>query len=176
MVGHAAIHVCVEADARLHLWAWRPLWHIFFNSCRQHDGTRHVLLLCAGPNTNSSQFFITYRAQAHLNGESLCIALHRQLLPFLRCTDSCCSGPASLANLSLVLGTSAADHHAAPAPRITAGKYTVFGQVIDGMEVLDKMEKVSGRRDPSYSGSAIVSAAWGRCCNALVLLLVAPLS
>jgi len=42
----------------------------------------------SGPNTNGSQFFITYSKQNHLNG-----------------------------------------------------KYTIFGKVIDGFEVLDKMEK-----------------------------------
>ena len=43
----------------------------------------------SGPNSNGSQFFITYKAHAHLNG-----------------------------------------------------KYTVFGHVIDGLEVLDKMERI----------------------------------
>jgi cyclophilin family peptidyl-prolyl cis-trans isomerase len=44
----------------------------------------------SGPNTNGSQFFITYKAHPHLNG-----------------------------------------------------KYTVFGHVIDGLDTLDRMEKVS---------------------------------
>lgn len=58
------------------------------DSLRHHK--RGILAMAnSGPNTNGSQFFITYRAQPHLNG-----------------------------------------------------KYNVFGQVIDGMEVLDKMEKV----------------------------------
>ena len=43
----------------------------------------------SGPNTNGSQFFITYKAAAHLNG-----------------------------------------------------RYTVFGHAIDGLETLDKMERV----------------------------------
>jgi peptidyl-prolyl cis-trans isomerase-like 3 len=43
----------------------------------------------SGKNTNTSQFFITYRAHNHLNG-----------------------------------------------------KYTVFGSVIDGLEVLDKLERI----------------------------------
>ncbi|KDD76464.1 hypothetical protein H632_c216p2 [Helicosporidium sp. ATCC 50920] len=43
----------------------------------------------SGPNTNASQFFITYKAHPHLDG-----------------------------------------------------KYSIMGQVVDGMEVLDRMEKV----------------------------------
>mmetsp|Transcript_4604 Transcript_4604/g.12569 ORF Transcript_4604/g.12569 Transcript_4604/m.12569 type:complete len:164 (+) Transcript_4604:110-601(+) len=43
----------------------------------------------SGPNTNGSQFFITYKAHSHLNG-----------------------------------------------------KYTVFGHVIDGLDTLDRMEKI----------------------------------
>lgn len=50
---------------------------------------RAPLLSNSGPNSNGSQFFLTYKAHSHLNG-----------------------------------------------------KYTVFGQVIDGMDTLDKMEKV----------------------------------
>eukprot|EP00887_Chlorella_sp_A99_P001089 scaffold14.g1089.t1 len=64
------------------------------------DALRHhkrgiVSMANSGPNTNGSQFFITYRPQAHLNG-----------------------------------------------------KYSVFAQVIDGQEVLDKLE-ASGRKVPT---------------------------
>lgn len=64
------------------------------------DSLRHsrrgvVSMANSGPNTNASQFFITYKAHAHLNG-----------------------------------------------------KYTVFGHVIDGLETLDKLERVpSGAGD-----------------------------
>ncbi|KFM28052.1 Peptidyl-prolyl cis-trans isomerase-like 3 [Auxenochlorella protothecoides] len=55
----------------------------------KHSKRGVVSMANSGPNTNGSQFFITYKAHAHLNG-----------------------------------------------------KYTVFGQVIDGMDTLDRMEKV----------------------------------
>lgn len=59
-----------------------------------HDMLKHnkrgvVSMANSGPNTNASQFFITYKAHPHLNG-----------------------------------------------------KYTVFGHVIDGLDTLDKLEKV----------------------------------
>lgn len=58
------------------------------------EGLKHgkrgiVSMANSGPNTNASQFFITYKAHPHLNG-----------------------------------------------------KYTVFGHVIDGLDTLDRMEKV----------------------------------
>lgn len=55
----------------------------------RHSKRGMVSMANSGPNTNGSQFFILYKASAHLNG-----------------------------------------------------KYTVFGQVIDGLDVLDRMEKV----------------------------------
>ncbi|GAX81563.1 hypothetical protein CEUSTIGMA_g8991.t1 [Chlamydomonas eustigma] len=59
-----------------------------------HDGLKHgkrgiLSMANSGPNTNGSQFFITYKAHAHLNG-----------------------------------------------------KYTVFGHVLDGMDTLDRLEKL----------------------------------
>ncbi|KAK9822872.1 hypothetical protein WJX81_007963 [Elliptochloris bilobata] len=61
----------------------------------KHSKRGVVSMANSGPNTNSSQFFITYKAHAHLNG-----------------------------------------------------KYTVFAHVIDGTDVLDKMEKIpSGAAD-----------------------------
>ncbi|GIL90944.1 hypothetical protein Vretifemale_18640 [Volvox reticuliferus] len=59
------------------------------NDSLKHTKRGILSMANSGPNTNGSQFFITYKAHAHLNG-----------------------------------------------------KYTVFGQVIDGMDVLDRMEKV----------------------------------
>lgn len=59
------------------------------NDNLKHSKRGIVSMANSGPNTNGSQFFILYKAQAHLNG-----------------------------------------------------KYTVFGQVIDGLDTLDKMEKV----------------------------------
>ena len=55
----------------------------------QHSARGILSMANSGPNTNASQFFITYAKHAHLNG-----------------------------------------------------KYTVFGRVIGGLEVLDAMEKV----------------------------------
>lgn len=60
-----------------------------FVSSLKHSKRGIVSMANSGPNTNGSQFFITYKAHGHLNG-----------------------------------------------------KYTVFGHVIDGLDTLDRMERV----------------------------------
>lgn len=64
-------------------------FHDEINDALKHSKRGVLSMANSGPNTNGSQFFLTYKAQATLNG-----------------------------------------------------KYTVFGHVIDGLDVLDKMEKV----------------------------------
>ena len=64
-------------------------------------------------------------------------------------------------------GSSRVQHH-------VTGKYTVFGHVIDGMEVLDKMEKVP-TGDLAFTGLCMVakcsSAAWAcNCCSVCMQL------
>ena len=74
-------------------------------------------LLCC--YSAGSQFFITYNKHPHLNGEPHSTAL-----------QGC---PDALQRASIVFEL---------APIWTAGKYTIFAHVIDGMDVLDSMEKV----------------------------------
>jgi peptidyl-prolyl cis-trans isomerase-like 3 len=73
----------------------------------QHSARGILSMANSGPNTNASQFFITYAKHAHLNG-----------------------------------------------------KYTVFGRVIGGLEVLDAMEKV--RAEPACFGLLRRLTGWGR--------------
>lgn len=76
----------------------------------------------SGPNSNGSQFFITYKAQPHLNGT---YAVHGSIScfpPLISIYEQC-----GLYN---------------------AGKYTIFGHVIDGFDTIDKMERIpTGDRD-----------------------------
>eukprot|EP01036_Dinobryon_divergens_P030593 gene30593-39862_t len=68
---------------------WGGTFKDEFHNDLRHDKRGIVSFANNGPDTNGSQFYITYSAQPHLNNQ-----------------------------------------------------YTIFGQVIDGLEVLDAMEKV----------------------------------
>ncbi|KAL7750617.1 Peptidyl-prolyl cis-trans isomerase cyp10 [Sorochytrium milnesiophthora] len=68
---------------------WGRKFEDEIRSTLKHNGRGIVSMANSGPDTNGSQFFITYAKQAHLDA-----------------------------------------------------KYTVFGKVIDGFDVLDSMEKV----------------------------------
>ena len=46
-------------------------------------------------------------------------------------------------------------------PALAAGKYTVFGHIIDGVEVLDKMEKVPVGNVCLFS--SIISCTTAQC-------------
>jgi len=76
----------------------------------KHSARGVVSMANSGPNTNASQFFITYAKHPHLNGELRNFQVAGCSLQHLR-RDA------------------------------RAGKYTIFGRVIHGMEVLDAMEK-----------------------------------
>ncbi len=78
---------------------------------RQHSARGILSMANSGPNTNASQFFMTYAKHAHLNGAA-----------------------SRLSRTAWRVVTPGRRH---------AGKYTVFGRVISGLEVLDQMEKAS---------------------------------
>ena len=79
----------------------------------QHSARGILSMANSGPNTNASQFFITYAKHAHLNG-----------------------------------------------------KYTVFGRVIGGLEVLDAMEKVCFRACVGFAKRADGLCARQAPCDA----------
>ena len=90
----------------------------------------------SGPNTNASQFFITYAKHAHLNG-----AWPRRGGRAGGRAGGRVGIAARAGNLPLLRGL----RH--PLRReARAGKYTVFGRVVSGLEVLDQMEKVCAGR------------------------------
>ncbi len=77
-------------------------------------------LCCAGgPNTNASQFFITYAKHPTLDGAPSWLVPHPGDMICLCCL-----------------------HVGSRAERGDVGVYTIFGHVIDGMDTLDKMEKI----------------------------------
>ena len=101
-------------------------------------GDLFILRYAGGPNTNASQFFITYAKHPTLDGA-----------PSRPCVQS------SQVTCSAAYGYDTELHHA------VAGVYTIFGHVIDGMDTLDKMEKIpsAGQFTLRIPSAAVPAAA-----------------
>jgi peptidylprolyl isomerase len=88
----------------------------------KHTGPGYLSMANAGPNTQGSQFFITTVTTPWLDGKSTSLAPQESSRP-INCI---------LLTLLLLL----ISH---------AGKHAVFGKVIEGMDVVKKVEKQGSR-------------------------------
>ena len=89
-----------------------------------------------------SQFFITFKAQPSLNGNTPVGKRSLRLEAwYFDCLACICPqiAPERIQNISAVHVQQRSQHDLQPL--MAAGKYTIFAHVIDGMDVLEKMER-----------------------------------